>query len=562
MTAVAASFCATLVDELVRCGVTHAVVCPGSRSTPLALALARDGRLQVEVHHDERVAAFIALGVGAATGRPAVVLTTSGTAAVELHPAVVEAAHNRVPLIACTADRPPELHGVGAPQTIEQTGLFGGVVRWAADPGPPDAATAGTWRSLASRAYVKATGSPPGPVHLNLAFREPLLGDPGELPAGREAGLPWHEGLVTERHLDHASLRRLAEHCRGLRGVLVAGAGISRPEAVLVLAHTLGWPVLADPRSGCRIPDRAVVAHFDALLRDGDQLQPQVVLRLGMPPASKALASWLARSDALQVVIDAHGGWFDPDHDAGMVAAADPAWVCLELAAQLEGEVVDREWSRLWQDLDRVAAEAIEASLGDGLSEPAIARDVAAALPEGATMVVSSSMPVRDVEWYAAPRDGLRVLANRGANGIDGVVSTAVGVALGAGPTAALVGDLAFLHDANALLGLATRPVDLVVIVVHNDGGGIFSFLPQARSLPQPVFERLFGTPHGVDPCSLAAVHGLPAVQVEDRAGLRDAIRDRLAAGGPHVVVAGTDRAANVAVHDGLHAAIRAARSR
>lgn len=562
MSAVAASFCATLVDELVRCGVTHAVVCPGSRSTPLALALVNDSRLCVEVHHDERAAAFMALGVGAATGRPAVVVTTSGTAAVELHPAIVEASYNRVPLIACTADRPPELHQVGAPQTIDQADLYGGAVRWHADPGPADLANAHTWRSLAARAYSEATGSPPGPVHLNLPFREPLLGEAGALPEGREAGLPWHEALGTERHLDHASLRRLAEHCRGLRGVLVAGAGINRPEAVLVLAHTLGWPVLADPRSGCRIPDRAVVAHFDALLRDGDEFVAQVVLQLGMPPASRALAAWRAASDALHVIVDAHGGWFDPDHDAGMVAAADPAWVCLELAAQLEGAAVAPGWLARWQELDRLAAETIDASLGEELSEPAIARDTAAVLPDGATLVVSSSMPVRDLEWYAAPRDGLRVLSNRGANGIDGVVSTAVGVALAGGATCALVGDVAFLHDSNALLGLATREVDLVIVVVHNDGGGIFSFLPQAGALAPPVFERLFGTPHGVDLVALATAHEVPAVEVKDRAELCRAIGDALVAGGPHVVVARTDRSANAALHDDLHAAIRAARSR
>jgi 2-succinyl-5-enolpyruvyl-6-hydroxy-3-cyclohexene-1-carboxylate synthase len=562
VSAVAASFCATLVDELVRCGVTHALICPGSRSTPLALALAADGRLHVEVHPDERAAAFMALGVGAATGRPAVVVTTSGTAAVELHPAIVEASYNRVPLIACTADRPPELHRVGAPQTIEQAGLYGDAVRWFADPGPADDASAHSWRSLGCRAYIEATSSPPGPVHLNLPFREPLVAEAGGLPEGRDAGLPWHEALPTERHLSHWALRRLAEHCRGLRGVVVAGAGITRPEAVLVLAHTLGWPVLADPRSGCRIPDPVVVAHFDALLRDGDDLAAQVVLRLGMPPASRALASWLAGSDALQVIVDAHGGWFDPDHDAGMVAAADPAWVCLELAAQLEGAAVDPSWLSRWRQLDRQAAEVIEASLGEQLSEPAIARDTAAALPDDASLVVSSSMPVRDLEWYAAPRDGLRVLSNRGANGIDGVVSTAVGVALAGGSTGALVGDLAFLHDSNALLGLAARDVNLVIVVVHNDGGGIFSFLPQATALDPPVFERLFATPHGVDPVALAAVHDLPACEVASRAELRAAIGDALHAGGAHVVVARTDRSANVAVHDALHAAIRDARSR
>ncbi len=551
-----ATFCATLVDEWVRAGVAHAVVAPGSRSTPLALALADDGRLQVQVCHDERVAGFVALGIGRATGWPAVVLTTSGTGAVELHPAIVEAHQAGVPMIACTADRPPELREVGAPQTIDQMRLFGAAVRWFVDPGVPDDLICESWRSLASRVVAEALGSPPGPVHVNLPFRDPLVGRPGLLPPPRQADLPWHEPLPSERHLDHQGLRRLAEHLRGRTGVIVAGGDAGRPEAVLVLAHTLGWPVFADPRSGCRVPDRAVVAHFDLLLRRPPDLEPQVVLRLGAPPASKALAHWLAaRVDALQVAVEGHGRWFDPDHDVAMMIAADPTWVCLELAAQLEAERPSPDWLADWRALDDRAQQHIDTIVaGHGTdSEPAIARAVVSCVPDGTTIVVSSSMPIRDVEWYAAPREGVRIVANRGANGIDGVVSTALGVALTGAPTVALVGDLAFLHDANALLASGGQGVRLVVVVVDNDGGGIFSFLPQADLLTNERFEQLFGTPSGVDPAAVAAALGATATVVADVGGLDDAIVAGLDAGGAHVVVIRTDRARNVAVHEALN---------
>jgi 2-succinyl-5-enolpyruvyl-6-hydroxy-3-cyclohexene-1-carboxylate synthase len=553
-----ATFCATLVDEWARSGIAHAVVSPGSRSTPLALALAGDDRLTVHVHHDERAAGFLALGIAHATGGPAVVLTTSGTAAVELHPAIVEAHHSALPLIACTADRPPELRHVGAPQTIEQVGLYGGAVRWSVDPGVADTETCDSWRSLGSRVVAEATGSPPGPVHLNLPFREPLAGRAGPLPPGREAGLPWHEPLTSERHLDHHGLRRLAEHLRAHTGVIVAGGGFQRPEAVLVLAHTLGWPVLADPRSGCRLPDPAVIAHFDAVLRHEPELDldPQVIVRLGSPPASKALANWLAsRVEALQVAVDAHGRWFDPDHDIGMAVAADPAWVCLELAAQLDNDQPTSDWLATWRSLDDAAARHVADVLADlgQVTEPDVARRVVEAVPDGTTLVVSSSMPVRDVEWYSAPREGVRVVSNRGANGIDGVVSTAVGVALTGAPTVALVGDVAFLHDLTALLSVGRRQLSLVVVVVDNDGGGIFSFLPQAWQLDAAQFEQLFGTPHGVDLAAAAATHGIDAIIVESTADLDDEVQAGLAAGGAHVVIARTDRTANVGVHEILN---------
>ncbi|MCB1040732.1 MAG: 2-succinyl-5-enolpyruvyl-6-hydroxy-3-cyclohexene-1-carboxylic-acid synthase, partial [Acidimicrobiales bacterium] len=309
---VQATFCATLVDEWVRCGVTSAVVAPGSRSTPLALALAARAEVSVEVHVDERAAGFIALGIGLATGHPAIVLTTSGTATAHLHAAAIEADLARVPLILVTADRPPELQHVAAPQTIGQTRLYGDVVRWFAEPGVAEAATSGTWRSLAARAVAEATRGPagPGPVHLNLAFREPLVGDAGPLPAGREDASRWHTTVGRRTVLDRVGTERVVSLLDDDRGVIVAGEGCGDPEGVLDLAGATGWPVLADPRSGCRssaeVGDDSpvVVAAFDPILRSAvaaEHLAPRVVLRLGAPPASKVLAAWLRDVDAVEV---------------------------------------------------------------------------------------------------------------------------------------------------------------------------------------------------------------------------------------------------------------------
>jgi 2-succinyl-5-enolpyruvyl-6-hydroxy-3-cyclohexene-1-carboxylate synthase len=597
----AATFCATLVDEWVRAGVTDAVVAPGSRSTPLAVALAGDGRLRLHVHHDERSAGFLALGIGMAAGRPAVVVCTSGTAAVELHPAVVEAHEAKVPMLVCTADRPPELHGVGAPQTIDQQQLYGRAVRRFVDPGVPDQGMAGSWRSLAAEAVVATLSSPPGPVHLNLRFRDPLVGRPGGLPRGRAQGRPWHRPSIGSQ-ADAETLEVLAEALSSRRGVIVAGGGIEDPTAVHGLAQVLGWPVLADPRSGCRLPEGRTISHFDALLRVPalvDGLVPEVVLRLGSLPASKVLGQWLATRDAWQVAIEADGTRYDPDRRLDGLVAGPPGATCALLAELVElpadtpidapadlpaetraDDSARAAWMGQWSHADAVAAEAIASVLAGHPepTEPAVARDVVRALPERSVLVVSSSMPIRDVEWFAAPRTGVKVLANRGANGIDGVVSTAVGVAVtrsgeagpegagpegsgphGSGPTVLLIGDVALLHDANGLLGAARRGIDLTIVAVDNDGGGIFSFLPQAGALDPGSFERLFGTPHGVDLIGLAAAHGISGRRLDRQDEVAGAVARSAALGGIHLIVVPTDRAANVAVHAEIEAAVAAA---
>lgn len=546
------TFCATLVDEWVRWGLTDAVVCPGSRSTPLAVALHEDGRVRVHVHHDERSGAFMALGLARATHRPVAVVATSGTATVEFHPAVVEADLDRVPLLVLTADRPPRLRGVGAPQTIDQLELYGSAVRAFVDAPLPDPADAGSWRRLARSVWRSATGPALGPVQLNLPFDEPLLDDRLPLP-DIDADGGEHLGVAGD---DAPSFPGSFP----ARGVIVAGGAIDDPASVLALAGRLRWPLIADPRSGCRVPEPCVIAHADALVRaDGPHLGAQMVVRFGPLPASKVVNQWLAGLDVPHVHVDPRRALDDPHGVVTRRVHMEASeWVTSVAAALDEG--MDDMWLDLWRAADDAAEAAIAADASAvGPTEPGIARAVVAAVPDGGSLVVSSSMPVRDVEWYAAARRGLVVHANRGANGIDGVISTAVGVALAGGPTALLIGDVAFLHDTNGLLGVDRRDVDLCIVVIDNDGGGIFSFLPQASMLDPDAFEELFGTPHGVDLGALAHAHGLPVLDAADDAAVGVAVAAALRTGGVHVVRVRTSRAANVDDHERLNSAALAA---
>ncbi len=570
-----ATFCATLVDEWVRGGVRDAVVSPGSRSTPMALALAGDSRVRLTVVLDERSGAFRALGLARATRRPSVLLCTSGTAAVEYHAAVVEADLDRVPLLVCTADRPPELHGIGAPQTVDQQGLFGRSVRWFAQLGVPDDANRSSWRSFASRALAESLGSVrgPGPVHVNLPFREPLVGNPSRLPSGRPDGEPWHR-TVAGGSVAVASgrLEVVRSLVHGRRGIIVAGAGTiggddrEGAEVIHRLASALGWPLLADPRSGLRTKTSTLVAAADAILRSpraAELLRPDVVLRLGAPWASKVLGQWLAASGADDVLVDPFGAWLDPHRGASVVVQADPVEVARGLL-DLRVEAARPSWTSQWRSVaaaaDGALADALDGSTGsspggDALSEPWVARTMLRHLPRGARVVVSSSMPIRDVEWFAPPLLHVELHANRGANGIDGVVSTVLGVA-GVGdarPTVGLLGDLAFLHDAGALASAGSRAATFVII--DNGGGGIFEFLPQASSLDRDRFELLFGTPQGVDVAAVARGYGWTVDEVTDQATFIAAI-EAVDTSTSRVIVVRTDRQANVRVHEQLNAQV------
>lgn len=545
-----ATFCATLVDEWVRAGARHAVVSPGSRSTPLVLALAAREELTLHVVLDERSAGFVALGLGRATGGPAILVCTSGTAALNHHPAVVEAELAAVPLLVCTADRPPDLHEVGAPQTIEQVGLYGRSPRWSLDLDPL-ALPPLSWRSIGSRAVAEATA---GPVHLNVRLREPFLEEDGPLPAGRDAGAPWHRNATAPLRWEPDT--ELLGRLDGRRLLVVAGEGAD--DGGTAWLEQAPWPVLADPLSGLRRPAPGVVCAFDQIVRAAPaELAPDVVLHLGRPPASKALTQWIDEISAEHVVVERGRGWSDPGRRAGLRLQASPGPVAAALAARTSPPKDHRE---AWTEAEAAAQEAIDSVLAGHpeVTEPAVARTLTAVLRPGAQLFVSSSMPIRDVEWFGVPREGLRVRANRGANGIDGITSTALGVALGAPGrhTVALLGDLAFLHDAAALNGLRSRRCSLTLVVVDNRGGGIFSFLPQASFLARERFEELFGTPHDVDLTALLAAHRIPCAEVEAQRQLEPLLEEAATAGGVRALVARTDRTANVAVHRDIAAAV------
>lgn len=547
-----ATFCATLVDEWVRCGIRHAVIAPGSRSTPLALALVAHGGLDVHVFHDERSAAFAALGLGIETAVPAVLLCTSGTAATHFHAAVVEAHLSDVPMVVCTADRPPELRDVGAPQTIDQTKLFGDAVRWFHDPGVATDGAAHSWRSLAARCLDAATGERPGPVHLNLPFREPLVGVAGDLPPSRDAA--WSRTLHA-RAVSTEIRDEIVGCVNGRRGVIVAGRGAE--PAVVDLARSLGWPVLADAVSGLRDCDAHVVVAFDAILRSqkvASRLAPEVVVRIGAPPASKVTSQWLTGLDVPLLQMSPTSAVVDPDHRVSRRIVGDVSALCDAVASACTP--VAGDWLEAWGVAETAAQTRISSWCAQNWSEQTVARTVTDALPRGSRLVVSSSMPIRDVEWFGTVTPGVTVVSNRGANGIDGVVSTAVGVAIASGaPTVLLIGDVALLHDTNGLLGLAARGVDLSIVVTNNDGGSIFSFLPQATQVDAGDFEKIYGTPHGVSFAHLAAAHSLRYCDVSDIASLDAAVR----AGGPGVVEARFDRSANVTAHDACNLAVIAA---
>ena len=553
--ATTATFCATLVDEWLHCGVRHAVVSPGSRSTPIALEIANRQEIEMHIFHDERSAAFAALGIAKASGVPAILVCSSGTAAVEFHPAVVEAHHSETPILICTADRPAELQGVGAPQTIDQQNLYGVAIRKFVNAEVADDSESHTWRHIARDLFATSLGDVQGPVHLNLRFREPLMGFATNLPP-RDA----NDAVITKKVAlpSSRSLRKLNKALESENGLIIAGPENYRVESILRLAETLGWPIIADPRSGTRVPNKLVVAGADAILRDEDfskRLRPDVVLRFGTLPASKVVNSWLSGSGANQVVITTTPSLTDPDRQCSLHIVSDIDELCAGLVSVHSKESVRNRslsWLDKWIAAEDSAQKAINAALADepGLTEPGVARAIYALVPEASHLVVSSSMPIRDVEWFGAPRNGLRVHANRGANGIDGVVSTAVGVALATRqPTTLLIGDIALLHDVNGLINLASRKIDLRIVVIDNNGGGIFSFLPQAQALDEAKFEKIFGTPHDANIKMLAQAHQINTHELTNISDLAEVLSQR----GPWLARVVTDRQENVKVHERIN---------
>ncbi len=701
MTAPSPAFARTLVDALAAQGMTDAVVAPGSRSAPLALALLASPSVRLHVRIDERGAGFLALGLARASGRPVAVVCTSGTATANLHPAVVEADEAGVGLLLLTADRPPELRGAGANQAVDQVALFGRAVRWAVDVGVPEGrdGEAAYHRSVAARAWAEAAGSlggDPGPVHVNCPLREPLVetdqsegrvtppaqagltrpgGAPGPAravpaPAGDEpdrhvvphpraarsapsttapamavqpttgtvrlvrpvprpapsapseaapavGGAPgtpaparpdpstasWPSSAAPAagsaastaswpspaapaagsaadaetaapprpRRADPAALRPQRSASTGAvaalsalvaraeRGLVVAGDGAEAGAATLDLAELAGWPILAEPTSGLRTGPALSAPR--ALLAVGEFLEahrPDVVLVLGRVGLARPTTA-LLRAARTVVVVDPRGRWLDPARTASRFVAAEPDELADRVRAQLRPRGPGR-WTTAWRDADAAARRAVDAVLdeSDAPAEPRIARDLSALLDEGAQLVAASSMPIRDLDLAMAPRRGLRIVANRGASGIDGFVSTAVGAALAHdGPTVALAGDLSLLHDATGLvIGRSEPRPDLPIVVLNNDGGAIFSFLEQAAT---PGFERLFATPHGVDLAALAAATGTGHRTLSAAGDLPRALADARTARGLQLIEVRSDRTANAALHARIGETVAAA---
>jgi 2-succinyl-5-enolpyruvyl-6-hydroxy-3-cyclohexene-1-carboxylate synthase len=546
------------VDELARCGMQDACTSPGSRCTPIVLSLAREPRIRSWSHIDERCAGFFALGAAKASGRPVAVTCTSGTAAANLLPAVVEAREAGVGLIVLTADRPPELRDIGAGQTIDQIGLYGGFAKWFFELGVHDATDERLrWiRTLACRTYWTALEGRPGPVHVNLPLREPLVLDQPlpEDSSGRAGGAPYV--LYEPPHLP-APTRGPGPHPSG-RLLVVAGTGAPDPAGLVAFAQRAGIPVLADPLSGARC-GRAAIAHYDLLLRSPEFAsahRPDFVFRIGELPTSKPLRAWLAGLlDVPQVAFDPDHTWQDPGSVVGMrLRGALPQPEELEVAPG---------WLESWREADAAARMAIDATLPPSeLSEPLAARRLGEALGPDATLFVASSMPIRDVEEFMPARDQApRVLSNRGANGIDGTVSAAFGAAaVAGGPVVLLIGDVALAHDLGGLLSAVRTSLRLTIVLLNNDGGGIFHFLPVAGETD--AFEVHVATPHRLDFAHAAALYGCQHHLVGTVAGFDDALARALASAATTIIEVRTDRAENRELHRRVEQAALAALSR
>ncbi len=585
------------VDELQRSGVQDVVVCPGSRSTPLAIACAIHPGIKVWMHLDERSAGFFGLGLAKQTRRPVALLCTSGTAAANFLPAIIEARLAHVPLLALTADRPHELRENGAPQAIDQNRLYGTHVKWFVDAALPEATNGALRyiRTLANRAAALAISIPVGPVHLNFPFREPLTpesipeqplpppeqrdsiawyGRPENQPCISVIDLPPPAPPAEKRESLAARLKQVA------RGLIIVGPqdDPALPEALVSLAKRLTYPILADPLSQVRCGphhDNLVLSSYDAFLRDDafvSQHKPEIILRFGAMPTSKPVLLYLKRYPTCPlVVIDGHEGWEEPTQLASELIHAHPALLCQQLLSLLEqtaeeeppekiaasGHANQQEdhsaWLASWTNADQRTRQALQAGMEEfqPLFEGRIFSELAALLPAGATLYVGNSMPVRDLDtFFWASERPLQILGNRGANGIDGVVSSALGASAGAGtgaPTVLVIGDLSFLHDLGGLVAAHLHRLSLTIILINNDGGGIFSFLPQANHPAH--FEQLFGTPTGLDMSYAVQMYGGQFHRVGSWEHFRKAVIKGMTSGGLQVIEVQTERASNVQMH-------------
>lgn len=562
-----------LIDELVENGVTGVCIAPGSRSTPLTVAAAQHDSLEVYSHLDERSAGFFALGRSRRSGDPTALICTSGTACANLHPAVMEANEGRVPLVVLTADRPPELHGSGANQTTDQSTLYGSAVRYHRTlPEPePEERKLRSLRVIAGRSVAEAMGTPPGPVHLNVPFRKPL--EPthveGDVPSTFEKESPLavtgRDGPFVERTTgrstlsasDVSSLVKRVENAD--RGMIVCGpTNTPTParEALADLAVATGFPVLADPLSGHRFGSHSdsiqVCGGYDSYLDGSPIPEPDIVLRFGSSPTSKVLRKYLAASNTKQILVDPAGEWREAEFTATDLVAADPTAVATAIA-QESASSSDDQYRKKFQSLEQEYWELISAEAGSAWFEGAVLNTVARQLPDPSTCFVSNSMPVRDLDRFGKPRQAnVTVLGNRGVSGIDGIISSG----LGAGsttedPLVLVLGDIAFYHDMNGLLALSRCAVDATIVLINNDGGGIFHKLPIESF--DPPFTEQFRTPHGLNFEPTGELYDLDFEHVDGREEFEERFDDAVETGGTQVLSVQLDSESSHRTRERIH---------
>ncbi|MBR0603054.1 2-succinyl-5-enolpyruvyl-6-hydroxy-3-cyclohexene-1-carboxylic-acid synthase [Bacillus safensis] len=550
-----------LMDEFVQGGVKEAVVCPGSRSTPLAMLALAHQDIHVHVLVDERSAAFYALGLAKASQSPVLLICTSGTAAANFYPAVVEAHYSRVPLIVLTADRPHELREVGAPQAIDQQFLFGKFVKWFTDLAlPEDSQTMLRYvQAAAARANHMSMQEPKGPVQVNVPLREPLLPDLSIDPFAREKEdtkkvLASGQAFPNDRVMSEI----VTVMNQSKKGLIVAGELHTQEEkeAVLRLSKALHLPILADPlsllRNGHENED-LIIDAYDSLLKDEalqQHLLPDMVIRFGPMPVSKPLFKWLEKhAEVKQIVVDAAGGFRDPGLSASYVIESH---VAAFVEAVLKQAVQRKETSFLnrWQNANSSFRTNAASYSDEDLSfEGNVYRQLQHLLPKESVLFIGNSMPIRDVDtFFETQSKPFRMMANRGANGIDGVVSTALGTyAALKQPVTLVIGDLSFYHDMNGLLAAKLMDIPLTVVLINNDGGGIFSFLPQASD--EPYYEKLFGTPTGLNFEYASRLYGGTYSKPATKQELHDVYMAHIDEPGLHLIEIETDRHSRVDKH-------------
>ncbi|MGZ3642779.1 MAG: 2-succinyl-5-enolpyruvyl-6-hydroxy-3-cyclohexene-1-carboxylic-acid synthase [Ktedonobacteraceae bacterium] len=589
-------YAVVFVDELQRAGIRNVVICPGSRSTQLAMAFASQTTIRTWMHVDERSAAFFGLGMAKKLRKPVALLCTSGTAAANFLPALVEATLSHVPLLVLTADRPPELRDNGAPQSIDQNRLYGTYAKWFVEVALPEATDAALRyiRTIADRAVAASQAIPSGPVHLNFTFREPLTPEPihgQSLPPVEQRDLNVWQGrpdnaqyievhdttLGTPDILTIGKLRCLISETQ--RGLIIAGPNDDSMliEPLVRLAQYLGYPILADPLSQmrCGISQQSMVlTSYDAFLRIDsfiERAQPEIIIRFGAMPTSKPLLLYLKRYPSTPlIVIDGNNSWEEPTQLASHFVHANPTALCNDLfnsivqhqTGEERSSVASRAWLRLWQDTDKITQQALLNTIYDcrEIFEGRVFSELANLLQDGTTLYVGNSMPVRDLDTFFWPGEQrIRIMGNRGANGIDGVNSSALGASAVAEnePTVLVLGDLSFFHDLNGLLAARLYELNLTIILINNDGGGIFSFLPQAAH-PEH-FEQLFGTPTGLNFQLVVEMYGGRFQRVDNWESFRKAISQGLHNNGLDVIEIPTERTSNVKLHRQLWEVIQKA---